>query len=102
MVLPLWTNRQVNWRAEVQPTLRLEGKFRSDDGGAFRGVPVLSAQSHFSYSNNFWRLPDLTVMRPEGLIEAAHQANELTKDYYWRVAGAVDPKAVRPLLETNG
>src|SRR2546429_574297 len=40
MVLPLWTNRNVNWRVEVQPTLGLQGQFKFEHGGAFRGVPV--------------------------------------------------------------
>jgi hypothetical protein len=102
VVLPLWTNRNVNWRAEVQPTLRLQGQFKFDQGGAFRGVPVLTAQSHVSYSNMVWRLPDLFATRPEGQVEIFHRASDITKDFYWRVASTIDLKAIRPLLETNG
>ena len=38
LVLPAWTNRQPDWRAEVQPTLRLQGEFKLQHGGAYRGV----------------------------------------------------------------
>ena len=37
LVLPAWTNRQPDWRAEVQPTLRLQGEFKIEHGGAYRG-----------------------------------------------------------------
>ncbi|PYJ06486.1 MAG: hypothetical protein DME25_06590 [Verrucomicrobia bacterium] len=101
LTLPAWTNRQPNWRAEVQPTLRLQGQFRFDQGGAFRGVPVATASSSFSYSNRWWRLPDLVATRPEGQLSANYAENERTRDYSWHVTSTIDPLAVRPLLETN-
>ena len=48
LVLPAWTNRQPDWRAEVQPTLQLQGEFKIEHGGAYRGVAVTAAQSHIS------------------------------------------------------
>lgn len=101
LVLPAWTNRHPNWRAEVQPTLRLQGEFNLDHGGAYRRIPVSTARSHFSYSNMVWRLPDLAVTRPEGRLEATHQADDRTRDFYWRLDGILDPQALRPLLTTN-
>jgi hypothetical protein len=101
LVLPAWTNRQPDWRGEVQPTLRLQGQFKFARGGAFREVPVTSARSHFSYSNLLWRLPDLVATRPEGRLSAAYEENDRTKDYFWRIASTIDVRAVRPLLETN-
>src|ERR1051325_949993 len=86
LVLPAWTNRQPDWRGEVQPTLRLQGQFKFARGGAFREVPVTSARSHFSYSNLLWRLPDLVATRPEGRLSAAYEENDRTKDYFWRIA----------------
>jgi len=101
LILPLTPNRFVDWRAEVLPTLSLQGHFNFAHGGAFRGVPVLTAQSHFNYSNMVWFLPDLAATRPEGRIDVMHQASDVTKDFYWRFASTIDPKVVRPLLETN-
>jgi hypothetical protein len=99
-ILPAWTNRQPDWRENIEPTLRLDGEFQAA-GGAYRGVSVSSARSHFSYSNMCWRLPDLIVQRPEGRLELAYQENDRTKDYHWRIRGTFDPRALRPLLSTN-
>lgn len=100
LILPAWTNRQPDWRAQVQPTLRLQGEINLERGGAFRTVPVAAFHSHFSYSNLLWRLPDLTVRRPEGRIEAFHESGE--QAYYWRIHSTVDVNSLRPLLQTNG
>ena len=101
LVLPAWTNREPDWRAEVQPTLRLQGEVKLEHGGAYRGVEVSALQSHVSYSNLVWRLPDLTVLRPEGTLEAALEADERTGDFYARVSSTLDPRIVRPLLDAE-
>jgi len=101
MILPAWTNRQPDWRSEVQPTLSLQGEFDLNHGAACRGVPVSTAHSHFSYSNSVWRLPDLTVTRPEGRLQAAHRADDRTGDYYWRISSTLDPAILRPLFDSN-
>jgi hypothetical protein len=48
-----------------------------------------------------WHLPDLHVVRPEGTLDILHRANDRTQDYYWKIRSSIDPKALRPLLETN-
>ena len=101
VVLPSWTNRQPDWRAEVQPTLRLDGHFKVNHGGAYQQVPFTTAESHFSYSNMFWRMPDLTATRPEGRVEADYFSDDRTKDYYWRLQSTVDLMILRPFFETN-
>ena len=98
--LPAWTNRQPDWRAEVQPSLALQGEFKVEKA-TFREVPITSAQSHFSYSNMTWRLPDLTVQRPEGQIQAFHQSDDRTKDYFWRLHSTIDISDLRSLFPTN-
>ena len=95
--LPVWTNAHPDWRAEVLPTLRLEGFFRGSNA-FFRGVPVSAAQSHFTFSNQVWHLPDLVVMRPEGRVELAHRADSRSRDYSFDVRGQIDPQALRPLV----
>jgi hypothetical protein len=99
--LPAWTNREPNWRAEVQPTLRIQGQFQLTNGASFRDVPLTAVSSHLTYSNMIWRLPDLVVLRPEGRIDATHQANDRTRDYYWRLHSSIDPFCLRPLFQTN-
>jgi hypothetical protein len=98
LVLPAWTNRQPDWRAEIQPTLRVQGQFQAPRGGAYKEVSVSGVQSHFSYSNQCWRLPDLLITRPEGQLLASCSDDALTKQFSCRVAGSVDPRAARPLL----
>ena len=105
VVLPAWTNRQPDWRGEVQPTLYLAGEFNIPQGGSFRHVPFTAAHSHVTYSNLCWHLPDLRLVRPEGEVLAEHRANERTKDFYWRITSHVDVRVLRPVLgeqETKG
>jgi len=99
-VLPtaVWTNRHPDWRGELRPTLQLDGEFHVKDG-AFRGVHALTADSHFSYSNMCWLLPDLVATRPEGKLLLYHASDERTKDFYFRFTSTMDPRAARPLLE---
>ena len=102
LVLPsaVWTNRQPDWRGEMRPTLFLNGQFHVEDG-AFRGVRALTADSHFTYSNMCWRLPDLVAVRPEGRLNLIHTSDERTKDFYFQLHSTIDPLALRPLLDTN-
>ena len=98
LVLPAWTNREPDWRAAIPPTIRLEGQLQAPEGGACKGVSVSGLQSHFSYSNQCWRLSDLRLTRPEGQLLASYSDDALTKQFYLRVAGSVDPRAARPWL----
>jgi hypothetical protein len=99
LVLPAWTNRQPDWRAEVQPTLQLEGEVKLERGGAYRDVAFTAAQSHVFYSNMVWHLPDLEVVRPEGVLEAVLEANDHTKDFRLHIGSTLDLRVLRPLLE---
>ena len=60
LVLPAWTNRQPDWRGEVQPTIQLFGELAFTNGTAF-GAKIDSADAQFAYSNLVWRLPVLTL-----------------------------------------
>lgn len=97
LVLPAWTNREPDWRAELQPSLRLAGEFAVTNG-TYLGVAADWARSHFSYSDMTWHLPDLEAGRPEGQLQLEHRANDRTKDFYFRVHSTLNPRIVRPLL----
>jgi hypothetical protein len=101
LVLPAWTNREPDWRAEVQPTVQLRGELKLEHGGAYRAVEASAVQSQVAYSNLVWRLPDLTILRPEGTLEAALEADERTGDFHARVSSTLDPRIVRPLLDED-
>jgi hypothetical protein len=101
LTLPSWTNRQPDWRAEIQPTLGLQGEISLEQGGAFQQVQATSLHSHFIYSNQCWQVPDLTLLRPEGRLQVEHRANDLTKDFYWHLVSTVDPVILRPFLDAS-
>ena len=97
LILPAWTNRQPDWRGEVQPTVRLAGEFAATNG-AFRGIAVDSAQGNFSYSNLVWRLPHLDRNAPRRRSSPSPTSRMTPpKDYHWHVQGALAPDALRPL-----
>jgi len=100
VTLPAWTNRQPDWRGEVQPTLRLAGEFAVTNG-TFRGIAVDWARSHFTYTNMTWHLPDLEAGRPEGQVRLLHVSNDRTKEFYFQLHGAIDPQALRPVLSSK-
>ncbi len=100
VVLPAWTNRQPDWREEVAPTLKLAAEFAVTNG-AYLNLTADWAHSHVTYTNMVWRFPDLEVGRPDGRLSLVHQANDRTKEYYWRIHSTLDPRAIRPLLGTN-
>jgi hypothetical protein len=100
-LLPAWTNfTGADWHGGVRPTIRLDGHFDVGNG-SFRGLAFNSARSHFSYSNLFWRLPDLIATRTDGRLQLAHVSNEATRDYHFKIHSTIHPLALKPLLETN-
>ena len=50
LILPAWTNRQPDWRDEVQPKVHLNGALAITNG-VFEGIPFDLASTHFSYSH---------------------------------------------------
>jgi AsmA-like C-terminal region len=99
LVLPPWTNRPPTWLADLLPTLRLQGDFKLERGGSYKGLAISAAQSHVSWSNMVLRLPDLSITRPEGRLQAVHEADLRSKDFYFHISSTLDVLAVRPLLE---
>jgi hypothetical protein len=98
LILPAWTNRSPDWRGEVRPTLELAGELALTNV-AFQGIGANWVHTHVTCTNRLWRLPDLTVSRPEGLLRLAPTANELTGDYYSRIYSTIDVTAPRSLLD---
>jgi hypothetical protein len=100
LILPAWTNRQPDWRAEVQPTIQLNGELAITNGMP-SGITVDSARTHFSYSNLVWQLPDLAVVKSRSRLELSGGEDDATKDYHWHIHGVLDPEAARPFLTTS-
>jgi hypothetical protein len=100
LILPAWTNHQPDWRAEVQPTIQLNGALAITNGMT-SGITVDLARTHFSYSNLVWRLPDLEVVKSKSRLELSGNEDDATKDYHWHIHGVLDPEAARPFLTTS-
>ena len=100
LILPAWTNRHPDLRVEVQPTIRLDGELAFTNG-AVSGVAIDSAQTHFSYSNLVWRLPDLAFAQSKTRLELSGDENDGTKKYEWHIRGSFDPEAIRPFLTAS-
>lgn len=98
LLLPAWTNRRPNWRLEVMPTIQLSGQFTGSNG-AFRGVAVDQARSHFHLTNQVWYLPDLFVQRTNAESTLEYVGDMDTHEYRWRVDARLDPRVVKPLIE---
>ena len=101
VTLPPWTNqmnwKEVKWRDEVLPTLLFGGNVQL---GAvnLRGADFSSAQSDFTYSNFIWRLPNVSLIRPEGKLRIAHVSREREREYEFVIDSTIDPRVLRPLL----
>jgi hypothetical protein len=100
MVLPAWTNRQPDWRGEVQPTIQLLGELAFTNGTAL-GANIDSADAQFAYSNLVWRLPILTLAQSRTRLKISGSEDDATKDYRWHLSGAFDSAAVRPFLTAS-
>jgi len=100
LVLPPWTNRQPEWRGEVQPTIRLNGELAFTNGTAF-GAKIDSARTHFAYSNLVWQLSDLAIAQGKTRLELEGAEDDATKDYRWHIRGAFDPETLRPFLTAS-
>ena len=100
LILPAWTNRQPDWRGDVQPTIQLNGELAITNGMS-SGITVDLARTHFSYSNLVWQLPDLAVVKSKSRLELSGGEDDATKDYHWHIRGVLDPEAARPFLTTS-
>jgi hypothetical protein len=97
LVLPPWTEPKPDWRGTVLPTVTIAG---SATGGPFRfrGISGASAEGRFTYTNRVWRIPSMTVVRPEGRVAFEYEGHEVTQDYRFRIDSGIDPMIVKPLI----
>jgi hypothetical protein len=98
LLLPAWTNQHPErWQTEVFPTLRLAAAVALTNA-SYQGVHADSISTRCTYTNFVWELPDLEIARPEGALKIVHRANEVTREYYFKLHSTLDPQAVLPLF----
>ena len=100
LVLPAWTNPAPDWRAEVQPAVKLNGELDLENATVF-GARTDWVHTHFSYSNLVWQLPDLAAVQAKTRLAISGGEDDRTRVYRWHIRGTLDPEAVRPFLTTS-
>jgi len=96
-LLPGWPGRTPDWRAEIQPTVCLEGELSVTNFGVDR-LTLEKVHTLFSYSNEIWTLPDVVITRPEGQLAITGTENDASQDYLWHVFGWLSPNVIQPYL----
>jgi AsmA-like C-terminal region len=97
MVFPAWTNLDVDWGVDLQPTLKLNGDLAFTDG-TIQGVRVDSMAAQFSYSNLVWRVPLFDFEQFNTRLEASGSEDDATKEYHWTAHGTFDPETLSSFL----
>jgi hypothetical protein len=98
LILAAWTNRSPDrWRVDVQPTVRLQGELAVTNA-VFNGLSLSEVRAPFCYSNEIWTLSDAVITQPEGPLHISGAENDATKDYQWRLQGALSPDVIQPFL----
>jgi len=96
-VLPPWTNRIDDWPQASRDSLQLGGDF-SVGRGAFRGIAVNSARSHYTFTNGLWQVSGLRVEGEGGSLGLDYTWNEWTRDYHFKFDSKLDTAIAMPLL----
>jgi AsmA-like C-terminal region len=97
LILPDWKARNIDWRNDVQPTVRLKGELFLTNAG-FSGLSFDKVHGYFSYSNEIWTLTNVVITRPEGEMSVMGTENDATRDYEWRLSGLFAPGSIQPFL----
>ncbi len=96
--VPAWTNREPDWLAELRSALEAAGELKLPEGIQGHSVAVDELRSHFTYSNLTLNLPDFTLVRPDGRLDAAFVSSDRTHEFSCKFQSTIDPSCVRPLL----
>ena len=99
--LPAWGDPNPKWKEEVYPTLRLKGELNLEKGGTYRGVSATSARLHLNCTNQVWSVPDLTLTRPEGMLEVENRDDERTGEFYLKVRSTIDLRCATSLFDDD-
>ena len=98
--LPEWTDEPPRWNEELLSTVWAAGEFQGRKG-AFRGVPIATAQSHFTLTNAVWHLPDLVVQLSDGEASIEYTGDMRSHEFRWKLDARLNPKTLRPLLDAE-
>ena len=98
--LPQWADQDSNWRAQVGPSLVINGQVNSGPL-SFRGIEIDSAQTDFYYTNQVWLLPNLVARRSEGDLKFALRSQTDSRDFHFDFHSSINPRAIIPALKNE-
>jgi hypothetical protein len=96
VTLPPLTNQSMDF--QMVSNLSLAGAFKVGVG-AYKAVAFEAAEAPFTFTNNIWRIDELTLKRPEGEFRGSYTSNPSTKEFHWKLHSSVDPRAFKPLFK---
>ncbi|HTR43708.1 MAG TPA: AsmA-like C-terminal region-containing protein [Pseudomonadales bacterium] len=100
LILPDWKAHTIDWRNDVQPTVRLKGELFLTNAG-FNGLSFNKVHGFFSYSNEIWTVSDVVITRPEGKMAITGNENDTTRDYQWHLSGLFALDSIQPFLNAK-
>ncbi len=92
--LPPWGDSWAGHRDDLLNSLEASGKLETE-AGTIREVSFSSVAAPFAITNLAWRLPALTVARPEGTLEVNAWGDQRTGDFAGTVRSRVDLLALK-------
>ena len=96
--LPKWTDKNPDWRAQISPSIVINGKVNSGPL-SFRGIELDGAQTDLQYTNQVWLLPNLVARRAEGDLKFALRSQTDSRDFHFDFHSTINPRALIPALK---
>jgi hypothetical protein len=95
--LPAWTHRSVDWKSEMQSSLKLAVAVAATNA-TFRGVSAKALVVRLGGTNQDWHVPEFHWHRNDGDVRVALRANTATRDFHVKFASTMAVRAFAPLL----
>jgi len=89
------------WQEELWAGAHLHGAVAFTNTVVAGGAPFGSVQTHFTYANRVWSLPDLALTQGRTTLEMGGEENDATEDFNFVIGGKLDAESVRPFLATS-
>jgi hypothetical protein len=101
LVLPAWTNRASSWLEHLEPGTQLHGDLELTNTHVAGLSPLDAVQTHFSYSNHVWSLPDLALTQGRTSLKLGGTENDASQNFTCVVGGVLDAESLRPFFTTS-
>lgn len=97
ITLPDWGIPDREGRMKLLENLTLDARLAGTNL-TFRGLPASTVHGPLLYTNRYWWIGPLDIVRPEGTAKLVYENDERTKDYRFDFHSTIDPLIAGPLL----